>query len=336
MKYTAGMDAQRFHKLAEELAGRDPQLAARLRDVREAARDLREHAFAAVEAFRQRASELGASYLGHIDVSAVEPDDKHVDAVQFSDRARPARAALHRDRARSRQDAPGRPVQARGRRKVRAPSRRCAGRKWKSFWKSASRRSCERPRAFEGARHGPRGQPEHGQARGGAARPLAVLREGRGARLRRAERRRSAAARLRRDRRGRAQSRARRTRLGPVRSRRGHRGRADRAGRSGDRLAQRRLLRLVRRRARRTRLHRRLRVSTGLCRRRDRDAAHADRRHVRPTLRRAPGSRDPGTGAGNIGRLTGGALTRMDYGAQAVTCAWLRFRHPELYRGERA
>jgi inosine/xanthosine triphosphatase len=56
-----------------------------------------------------------------------------------------------------------------------------------------------------------------------------------------------------------------------------------------------------------------------------------DRRFVAP-----PGSRDPGTGAGNIGRLTGGALTRMDYGAQAVTCAWLRFQHPELYRGERA
>ncbi len=56
-----------------------------------------------------------------------------------------------------------------------------------------------------------------------------------------------------------------------------------------------------------------------------------DRRFVAP-----PGSRDPGTGAGNIGRLTGGALTRTDYGAQAVTCAWLRFQHPELYRGERA
>ena len=83
MKYTAAMDAQRFRKLAEELAGRDPQLAVRLRDVREAARGLREHAFLAVEAFRQRASELGASYLGHIDVSAVEPDEKHVDAVQF-------------------------------------------------------------------------------------------------------------------------------------------------------------------------------------------------------------------------------------------------------------
>jgi inosine/xanthosine triphosphatase len=49
-----------------------------------------------------------------------------------------------------------------------------------------------------------------------------------------------------------------------------------------------------------------------------------------------PGARDPGPGAGNIGRLTEGALTRADYGAQAVTCAWLRFMHPELYAGGRA
>ncbi|MCP4002992.1 MAG: DUF84 family protein [bacterium] len=40
---------------------------------------------------------------------------------------------------------------------------------------------------------------------------------------------------------------------------------------------------------------------------------------------------DPGTGAGNIGRLTGGHLTRAEYGAQAVTCAALRFLHPDLY-----
>jgi inosine/xanthosine triphosphatase len=46
-----------------------------------------------------------------------------------------------------------------------------------------------------------------------------------------------------------------------------------------------------------------------------------------------PGRRDPGPGAGNIGRLTEGALTRADYGAQAVTCAWLRFMHRELYAG---
>jgi len=48
------------------------------------------------------------------------------------------------------------------------------------------------------------------------------------------------------------------------------------------------------------------------------------------------GARDPGTGAGNIGRLTEGILTRADYGAQAVTCAWLRFLHPELYAEERS
>jgi len=83
MKYTAPMDAQRFRKLAEELAERDPSLAARLRHVRDAARVLRDSAFEAVEAFRQRASEIGAPYLGNIEVSPVEPDEKHQDAVQF-------------------------------------------------------------------------------------------------------------------------------------------------------------------------------------------------------------------------------------------------------------
>lgn len=48
------------------------------------------------------------------------------------------------------------------------------------------------------------------------------------------------------------------------------------------------------------------------------------------------GGRDPGAAAGNIGRLTEGALTRADYGVQAVTCAWLRFMHPELYAGGQA
>jgi inosine/xanthosine triphosphatase len=50
------------------------------------------------------------------------------------------------------------------------------------------------------------------------------------------------------------------------------------------------------------------------------------------SLYRAPaGLADPGTGAGNIGRLSGGVLTRADYGAQAVTCAFVRFLQPELY-----
>ena len=44
-----------------------------------------------------------------------------------------------------------------------------------------------------------------------------------------------------------------------------------------------------------------------------------------------PARRDPGPGAGNIGRLTGGKLTRAQYGAEAVVCALVRFLNPELY-----
>ena len=39
-------------------------------------------------------------------------------------------------------------------------------------------------------------------------------------------------------------------------------------------------------------------------------------------------------GGGNIGALTGNRLTRAHYGAQAVTCAYLRFLHPTLYAEE--
>ena len=34
---------------------------------------------------------------------------------------------------------------------------------------------------------------------------------------------------------------------------------------------------------------------------------------------------------GNIGRLSLGALTRSEYGRQAVICAWVRFIHPKMY-----
>jgi inosine/xanthosine triphosphatase len=47
--------------------------------------------------------------------------------------------------------------------------------------------------------------------------------------------------------------------------------------------------------------------------------------------RAPPGLADPGPGAGNIGRLTGGVLTRADYGAQAVVCAMVRMLQPALY-----
>ena len=83
MKYTASMDRARFRKLAEDLALRDPGLAERIRAVQDAALLLRDQAFQVVDAFRERASELGAPYLGNLEVSAVEPDEKHVDGVQF-------------------------------------------------------------------------------------------------------------------------------------------------------------------------------------------------------------------------------------------------------------
>jgi inosine/xanthosine triphosphatase len=38
-----------------------------------------------------------------------------------------------------------------------------------------------------------------------------------------------------------------------------------------------------------------------------------------------------GPGGGNIGRLTGGRLTRADYGRQAVLCALVPFLHRDLY-----
>ena len=83
MKYTARMDPQRFRKLAEELAAREPDLPGRLVRASAAAGALREAAARAVESFRSRAAELGASQLLSLEVSPVEPDEKHVDALQF-------------------------------------------------------------------------------------------------------------------------------------------------------------------------------------------------------------------------------------------------------------
>lgn len=50
--------------------------------------------------------------------------------------------------------------------------------------------------------------------------------------------------------------------------------------------------------------------------------------------RTARDAQDPGNSGrseGNIGRLTGGSLTRADYGSQAVVCALVRFLHRDLY-----
>ncbi len=77
------MDVGRFEKLAEELADRDPELPARLRAARGGAQRLRALAVEAVEAFRRRAAALGADQLTDLSVSELEPDEKHVDCLQF-------------------------------------------------------------------------------------------------------------------------------------------------------------------------------------------------------------------------------------------------------------
>ena len=54
------------------------------------------------------------------------------------------------------------------------------------------------------------------------------------------------------------------------------------------------------------------------------------------TFRPPAGWPAPRPGDGNIGRLTGGALTRAEYAAQAVVCAFVRLLPPEMSETERA
>ena len=83
MLYTGRVQTQRFEKLASELATRDRDLPLAITEARVAAVELRERAEAAVEAFRQTARKEGADHLADIRVGPVEPDEKHVDCVQF-------------------------------------------------------------------------------------------------------------------------------------------------------------------------------------------------------------------------------------------------------------
>ncbi|HTO53972.1 MAG TPA: hypothetical protein VMR50_11345 [Myxococcota bacterium] len=83
MKYTPPMNPQRFRELAEELAAGDPELCQRLRRAEAAALALRDRVSEAVETFRKRAAELGASQLCDVAVTPVELDEKHVDAMSF-------------------------------------------------------------------------------------------------------------------------------------------------------------------------------------------------------------------------------------------------------------
>ena len=69
--------------LAREMASRDSDLPGALAEAKAAAERLQKRAHAAVDAFRDEADRAGAEHLGHIDVTPVEPDEKHVDAYQL-------------------------------------------------------------------------------------------------------------------------------------------------------------------------------------------------------------------------------------------------------------
>ena len=88
MAYTSAMtdEPERFaelFRLADELAARDAGLAEQLAGVGNPAERLNQVARAAVEAFRRAAVSRGAPHLTQILVSGVEPDEKHVDCLQF-------------------------------------------------------------------------------------------------------------------------------------------------------------------------------------------------------------------------------------------------------------
>jgi hypothetical protein len=78
------MDSGKFEALAEDLARQQGDLARWLAGARSAAEELRGQAAACIQAFVTRARRLGAEQLGSVSVSPVEPDEKHVDCVQFS------------------------------------------------------------------------------------------------------------------------------------------------------------------------------------------------------------------------------------------------------------
>jgi hypothetical protein len=76
--------SERFAKLAGEFAARDRELPAALAQARSAGLRLREVAAASVTGFCEAARSRGAEHLAGFEVSALGPDEKHVDCLQFS------------------------------------------------------------------------------------------------------------------------------------------------------------------------------------------------------------------------------------------------------------
>jgi hypothetical protein len=73
-----------FAELAARLAERDRALAEPLAEARAAAEELRGHAERALARFTDAARAEGAEHLTDFTLGPVRPDDKHVDALEFS------------------------------------------------------------------------------------------------------------------------------------------------------------------------------------------------------------------------------------------------------------
>ncbi len=84
MLYTARVTPERFERLASELAERDRDLSDAMRDATVAAKELRAHAVACIDAFTARARAEGAQHLTDVAVGAVGTDAKHVDCASFT------------------------------------------------------------------------------------------------------------------------------------------------------------------------------------------------------------------------------------------------------------
>jgi hypothetical protein len=71
-----------FKELAGSLAARDAELGRGLDTARVAAQEMRARVAAHANAFRDEVEARGAPHLAHVEVGPVEPDEKHVDAIQ--------------------------------------------------------------------------------------------------------------------------------------------------------------------------------------------------------------------------------------------------------------
>jgi hypothetical protein len=77
------MADRRFEELAAELCARDRDLAVALRHAREHLGALREQARTQVAAFVAAVHREGSHHLADLAVGPLEPDEKHVDCLQF-------------------------------------------------------------------------------------------------------------------------------------------------------------------------------------------------------------------------------------------------------------